>query len=466
MLKNCDKSKSITMRKPDSVVPQPGEIWELSRQVLFPGKFSPKEEIQLYSTEAQNFLQGNSPTRYVMIVNEPELDDQTEEKWDIVSVMVLSFETSLISDVDLLIPANLSGLAQDLLAETWHVQPMLVCNLLQPVGKRLSFDIYDILLTTGDYYHGLVDQQAEIADIERLGLKVGKQKALETPNIALFHQQEQAWSDVLTIPVAVYHTYIKSLQVTSQILNEQLQIEQELAELEPSHSTLLNELSAAWNKTQIVLSRWLQNIFEPEWEMISALPNLAIATRSYADSSPHSSHPNDIAAIIEQLSGENDEHQRQRAAKKLGEIAVGNANAIQALVSLLRSTSDDETLWTAVESLQKIDPENPAAGVRRVKLVDLGMDIAGTAVALAVALLQKFDGDVGVLLQVYSTGNEDYLPPDLKLILLDDSGEILHQVTARRADFYLQLKFSCQPGERFSVQVALGEANLTEDFVI
>ncbi|MDZ7962483.1 MAG: DUF1822 family protein [Aulosira sp. DedQUE10] len=454
------------MRKPYLVIPQPGEIWELSRQVLSPIKFSTNEENNLYSSEAQSFLQGSTPPRYVMIVTEPELENETETEWNMVSVMVLSAETNFISDVDLLIPAHISGLSQDLLAETWHIQLMLTCNLLQPVGKRVSNEIYDILLTIGDGDHGLVNQQPEISQIERLGLKQGTTKALEIPKIALFHKQEQAWSDILTIPIAAYHTYIKSLKLTSQLLNDQLQIEQELTELESSQNQLLQLVSASFSKTQTVLSRWLQNIFEPEWQIISTVPNFAIATRSNADSQNTPANPDEIAAIIKQLSIENNESQRQRAANLLGKIAFGNSDAIQALVCLLRSTSDDETLWIAVESLRKIDPENPATGVKRVKLIDLGMHIAGKAVALAVALLQKSDGDISVLLQVYPTGNDDYLPPDLKLILLDNSGEILHQVIARRADIYIQLKFSCQPRERFSVQVALGEANITEDFVI
>ncbi|MBD2194120.1 MULTISPECIES: DUF1822 family protein [Calothrix] len=458
------------MRRPYPALPQPGEIWELSRQVLSPIKFSPNEENNLYSSEAQNFLQGNAPPRYVMIVTEPEtepeLDNETETEWNIVSVMVLSVEISFISDVDLLIPAHISGLTQDLLAETWNVQLMLACNLLQPVGKRVSHEIYDILLTIGDCDRGLVNQPPEISQIELLGLKSANKKALETPEIALFHRQEQAWNDVLTIPLAAYHTYLKSLKFTNQILNEQLQIEQELPELESIPNRVLQLVSASLSKTQTVLSDWWRNIFDLEWQVVSTVPNFAIATRSNTDLQNTPANPDEIAAIINQLSVENDESLRQRAAKRLGEIAVGNSDAIQALVCLLRSTSDDETLWTAVESLRKIDPENPAAGVKRVKVIDLGMQIAGKTVALAVALLQKLDGDISVLLQVYPTGNDDYLPPDLKLILLDDSGEILHEVIARRADIYIQLKFSCQPGEKFSVQVALGEANITEDFVI
>jgi len=116
--------------------------------------------------------------------------------------------------------------------------------------------------------------------------------------------------------------------------------------------------------------------------------------------------------------------------------------------------------------LWQIDPGNPAAGVRRVKLVDLGMQVAGRPVALAVAQVKKSEIACGLLLQVYPTENQPYLPPDLQLILLDASGQILREVKARHADVYIQLKFSGQSREQFSVRVALGSANITEDFVI
>ncbi|AUT00971.1 hypothetical protein CLI64_11480 [Nostoc sp. CENA543] len=455
MRRECEKSKSANMRKP-LASPQPGQIWELSRQIRYYGEFYPNESHQLYSSQAQSFLQGKTPPRYVMIVTEPEAE--------IVSVMVLSAETNFISNVDVLIPADISGSTQDLLAETWHIQPMLVDNLLQPIGKRLSRDIYDSLLSLGDYFHGLANQQPETNYLEQLGLILGANEALKSSEISLFHQREAAWSDILTIPVAVYHTYLKGVELTSQILKEQLQIEQELAEFELSQNNLLSKFL---NKTPTILSQWVQHIFATEWQAVSTLPNLALATRSSSGNLQNfPSNPDEIASLIQQLSFVNDETQRQSAIKQLGEIAVGNSEAIQALVNLLRSTSDDELLWIAVESLRKIDPENPAAGVKRMKLIDLGMEIASKTVALAVAFLQKIDGDVSVLLQVYPTGNDDYLPPDLKLILQDDSGEIWREVTARRADVCIQLKFSGEVGERFSVQISLGNTNFSENFVI
>jgi hypothetical protein len=39
-------------------------------------------------------------------------------------------------------------------------------------------------------------------------------------------------------------------------------------------------------------------------------------------------------------------------------------------------------------------------------------------------------------------------------------------VTARKVDFYIQLKLIGQVGEAFSVRVSLGDASITEDFLI
>jgi hypothetical protein len=132
----------------------------------------------------------------------------------------------------------------------------------------------------------------------------------------------------------------------------------------------------------------------------------------------------------------------------------------------LRTTQNDETLWTTVESLRQIDPENPAVGIRRVKQIDLGMQVKGVAVALAVSLVEKNNRRVSVLLQVYPTADSTYLPPNLKLMLLDERGNLLREVTSRDADIYIQLKLNGTQGEEFSVRVALGEVGITEDFTI
>lgn len=222
-------SKFIFLKKQrcNITTPQPGEIWKVNCLVRSPLNLLTQEQHNLYSSLARSFLAGNSPPRYVMIVKEPELSENIEEEWLVVYVMLLSVETDFISNIDLLIPAKISGLDRDVLAETWHIIPALACNLLQPVGKRLSRQIYDYLLTVGDYHYGLVSQLPAITKMQDFGL-TDENLCANNPKIQNFHQAEQAWSDVLTVPVAAYYTYLKSIKFTNVILNEALQLEQDL----------------------------------------------------------------------------------------------------------------------------------------------------------------------------------------------------------------------------------------------
>ncbi|MCG6135027.1 MAG: hypothetical protein MET45_10240 [Nostoc sp. LLA-1] len=196
--------------------------------VQSPLTFVRQEQHTLYSSLALSFLTGNLPPRYVMIVKEPELSEKLEEQWLIIYVMLLSGETNFINNMDLLIPANISGLEQDLLAETWHIIPALVCNLIQPVGKRLSRQIYDYLLTVRDYHHGLIDQLPATIETQSLGFTSESLYSTNNSKIQDFHEAEKAWSDVLTVPVAAYYTYLKSINFTNVILDEALQLEQDL----------------------------------------------------------------------------------------------------------------------------------------------------------------------------------------------------------------------------------------------
>ncbi|QLE56767.1 hypothetical protein [Nostoc sp. TCL26-01] len=206
-------------------IPQPGEIWEVRRSLESPLEFSSQERQTLFSDAVQNFLAGNSQPRYVMIVKEPNIE--VEEHWLVVDVMLLSVETEFLSNVDLLIPAEISGLSQDLLAETWHIIPALTCNLLQSHGKRLSREIYDHLLTIGDYYYRLVDELPAILKTQSLGLISGNIDAAKDSTSQNFHQQEETWSEVLTLPVAAYYTYLDSIKLTNRVLNEALNLEQD-----------------------------------------------------------------------------------------------------------------------------------------------------------------------------------------------------------------------------------------------
>jgi len=107
------------------------------------------------------------------------------------------------------------------------------------------------------------------------------------------------------------------------------------------------------------------------------------------------------------------------------------------------------------------------ASVKRAKLIDLGLRLGGQAVVLLVAIAPDAEQKVGILVQLHPTGGETYLPPHLSVGLLSESGTTLQEVQSRSQDNYIQLKrFRGLPGECFNIQVAYGEASVTETFVI
>lgn len=109
---------------------------------------------------------------------------------------------------------------------------------------------------------------------------------------------------------------------------------------------------------------------------------------------------------------------------------------------------------------------NPASSVSGGKLINLGMQLADQQVALLVKIVPKTEIEVDISLQVWPASGQTYLPPSLQLIVWDETG-ICSKAEARSCDNCIQLEFiNGKKGEQFNVKVALGDVNVTEDFVI
>lgn len=105
-------------------------------------------------------------------------------------------------------------------------------------------------------------------------------------------------------------------------------------------------------------------------------------------------------------------------------------------------------------------------GVNGVKLIDLGVQLGGQSLALMLALSQEEDKKTAIIVQVHPTGNKKYLPPNLKIMLLE-SGNILQQIESRSLDCYIQLnRFKGLSGTKFSIQLTLDDFRMTENFSI
>lgn len=457
------QSLSINKRIEKLPDPQPGEIWQVSSKIIAPLIFSEREEVTLYPKSAREFIAGTGQLRYVLIVKEAEPISDLEPEWQTISVMMLSTQTDFVSNVDLLLPSAITKLERDLIAETWQVQPMLSCNLLRAVGQRISRNTYDILLSIGDYYHNLNSKYPELTEIEAAGLKAGNLSYQKSQQIKSFHQEEEQWSEILRVPVAACYTYFKTLNFTEDLLTESVQIEREILDIQ---SDLSNDTEPELLKNKnltVNLSNWFENIIEPWWQ----LPELSFAMRNSNVSYPiqHES----IQALIEQLSPQYPESQRRSAAKELARVSFESKTVktvIEALTKLFATTKSDLTMWVAADSIWHLNPIDSTVGVRRIKKIDLDI-CQNKPLILECRLIQHhYEGKVGLLFRVYCQGKRTCLPPNLQLILLDESETVIHQAISRFSDLYVQLQFKGEAGDRFGIKIANQNISLTENFII
>jgi hypothetical protein len=131
-----------------------------------------------------------------------------------------------------------------------------------------------------------------------------------------------------------------------------------------------------------------------------------------------------------------------------------------------------EAGWLTLEELLSLeqnklvlmyrDPMN----ITRGQQIDLGIEVAQQPLALVVTLPPNTGSELDIQVRVYPLRGQTYLPQGVKLMVMDESEEVVLNTEAREADNFIQLGFSAELGEQFSVTVALGEASVKQEFVI
>jgi hypothetical protein len=92
----------------------------------------------------------------------------------------------------------------------------------------------------------------------------------------------------------------------------------------------------------------------------------AYALRQREDDSTDSETVSDL---IETIYTSQDEHRRRQAALRLGGMGTATAEVFATLTYLLEATQDEETRWSAAETLWRLDPNNLVSGIRRVNAI-------------------------------------------------------------------------------------------------
>lgn len=121
--------------------------------------------------------------------------------------------------------------------------------------------------------------------------------------------------------------------------------------------------------------------------------------------------------------------------------------------------------WQAINEL--IAPQLVGAfmdtQIKRAKLIDLGVELGGCQVSLMMTISATESG-INLQASVYPTGERLTLPPDLHLKILTDSGDVFKEVISRSDDEFIRYRFDASTGDRFTIQVSLGTASVSEAF--
>ncbi len=127
--------------------------------------------------------------------------------------------------------------------------------------------------------------------------------------------------------------------------------------------------------------------------------------------------------------------------------------------------------WQAIEDLFSSEDyldwsaRNIGEGVKRGKLLDLGMQLQDHKAVLLVNVTAEAEQELSVLVQLHPAGKTRYLPSQITLMLFSQAGEKLQEVCSRNQDNYIQLKsFKGQLGIPFRIGVSLGDICLYENF--
>ncbi len=137
----------------------------------------------------------------------------------------------------------------------------------------------------------------------------------------------------------------------------------------------------------------------------------------------------------------------------------------QTLESLLAQQSELAFRFRCAEHTLAQKEAESTLNVEKGRLLDLGQQSESKPIALVVELMFICEQEINICVKVFPVGGQKYLPEELELMVLDDLGTSVMQATARNTKS-IQLNFSSELGERFSIKVALGDVNFTEVFIV
>ncbi|OLT61581.1 hypothetical protein BJP37_23750 [Moorena bouillonii PNG] len=102
-------------------------------------------------------------------------------------------------------------------------------------------------------------------------------------------------------------------------------------------------------------------------------------------------------------------------------------------------------------------------GVHRVKKITWDNRYQ---MALVLHVARETNNEVDIFLQLYAISNPNDLPENTKMILLDDSDETFIEAQSQLGDIGIQLRFSADYGDKFTVKIDYDNYSFTELFIV
>ncbi len=110
-----------------------------------------------------------------------------------------------------------------------------------------------------------------------------------------------------------------------------------------------------------------------------------------------------------------------------------------------------------------LTPMDSNIELERMKLINL--EQTNEQIWLLVRLAHSTELEMEIGVEIYPSSSQSYLPEDLQLMILDEAEDTVMQAEAKSTQ-NIQLEFSGESGEAFSIKVALGDASVVETFMI
>ncbi|MGF1516132.1 MAG: DUF1822 family protein [Elainellaceae cyanobacterium] len=120
----------------------------------------------------------------------------------------------------------------------------------------------------------------------------------------------------------------------------------------------------------------------------------------------------------------------------------------------------EPSLIPSFRSASPLQGAEPSANISRSKAIAFG-DVASVVI---VVMLLPTEAEYEIDFRVFPGERGGSLPLSLQLTLRDDSGASCAAVTVQDNDDWIQLEFTAQRSERFSVELVLGETTVVEYF--